>query len=276
MPELPEVEVCRRGLQPELEGHAIVRAEVRFPRLRQVVPPGLAERLAGCCIASIMRRGKYLLFDCQRAGVREGWLILHLGMSGNLRFVAPSEVPGKHDHFDLVTEGAVLRFADPRRFGVIAWQDGDDPALHPLLAVLGMEPLEDSFTGDWLFAVTRNRSAPIKTVLMDGHLLVGVGNIYASESLFRAGISPVRAANRIGPARCQVLAQSIRATLSDAIAAGGSSIRDYVHSDGGAGCFQLTCAVYDRAGEPCRRCTCTVRQIRQGGRSTYYCPACQH
>jgi len=276
MPELPEVEVCRRGLQPELEGRTILRAEVRFPRLRQAVPDGLAEQLAGCRIAAISRRGKYLLFDCHKHGQRAGWLILHLGMSGNLRFVSPLEPPGRHDHFDLVAEGALLRFADPRRFGVIAWQDGDDPGVHPLLAVLGVEPLAEQFTGDWLFAATRKRSGPIKTVLMDGHLLVGVGNIYASESLFRAGISPVRAANRVGRERCAALAKSIRETLSDAIAAGGSSIRDYVHSDGGAGCFQVSCAVYDRAGEPCRRCSGTVRQIRQAGRSTYYCPACQH
>lgn len=275
MPELPEVEVCRRGLQPDLEGRRIVAAKVRFPRLREAIPEGLAERLAGRRINAIQRRGKYLLFDC-RGEPGGGWLIVHLGMSGNLRFVAPGEPPGKHDHFDLQAEGALLRFADPRRFGVIAWQDGDDPLRHPLLAVLGVEPLGEAFDGDWLYAVTRKRSGPIKPVLMDGHLLVGVGNIYASESLFRAGISPLRAAKRIGRERCESLAAHIRQTLSDAIAAGGSSIRDYVHSDGGAGCFQVECAVYDRAGQPCRRCDGTVRQIRQAGRSTFYCPGCQH
>lgn len=275
MPELPEVEVCRRGLQPDLEGRRIVTAKVRFPRLREAIPEGLAERLAGRRINAIQRRGKYLLFDC-RGEPGGGWLIVHLGMSGNLRFVAPSEPPGKHDHFDLQADGALLRFADPRRFGVITWQDGDDPLRHPLLAVLGIEPLGEAFDGDWLYAVTRKRSGPIKPVLMDGHLLVGVGNIYASESLFRAGISPLRAANRIGRERCDALALHIRQTLSDAIAAGGSSIRDYVHSDGGAGCFQVECAVYDRAGQPCRRCSGTVRQIRQAGRSTFYCPSCQH
>lgn len=275
MPELPEVEVCRRGLQPELEGRRILSAEVRYPRLREVIPEGLAERLSGRRILAIQRRGKYLLFDC-RGEPGGGWLILHLGMSGNLRFVSPQELPGKHDHFDLRAEGTLLRFADPRRFGVIAWQDGDDPMRHPLLAVLGMEPLGDGFDGKWLFEMTRKRSGPIKPVLMDGHLLVGVGNIYASESLFRAGISPLRAANRIGRERCDLLAACIRQTLSDAIAAGGSSIRDYVHSDGGAGCFQVECAVYDRAGAPCRRCSGSIRQIRQAGRSTFYCPGCQH
>lgn len=276
MPELPEVEVCRRGLQPELEGRRIERAVVRFPRLRLPVPEGLPELLAGRRIQAIQRRGKYLLFDCRDGKAGGGWLILHLGMSGNLRFVSPQEAPGKHDHFDLQAEGVLLRFADPRRFGVIAWQAGDDPLLHPLLSVLGIEPLTDEFTADWLFAATRGRSAPIKTVLMDGHLLVGVGNIYASESLFRAGVSPLRAAGRVGRERCARLVTAIRETLSDAIAAGGSSIRDYVHSDGGAGCFQVSCAVYDRAGEPCRRCAGVVRQIRQGGRSTYYCPGCQY
>ena len=277
MPELPEVEVCRRGLLPELEGQRILKAVVRFPRLRQVIPEGLAERLAGRYIQNIERRSKYLLFDirAKKNGATEGWLILHLGMSGNLRFVSPAEPLGKHDHFDLVAEGALLRFSDPRRFGVIAWQDGADPMLHPLLSVLGVEPLSENLTADWLYEITRRRSAPIKTMLMDGHTVVGVGNIYASESLFRAGISPLRAANRVGKERCASLVSAVRETLSDAIAAGGSSIRDYVHSDGGAGCFQVSCAVYDRAGQPCQRCAGTVKQIRQAGRSTYYCPACQ-
>ncbi len=177
--------------------------------------------------------------------------------------------------FDLIFPQQILRFADPRRFGVVLWQPAE-AAPHPLLAVLGIEPLADEFTADWLYAQTRQRIGPIKPVLMDSHLVVGIGNIYAAESLFRAGISPLRAANRISRERYERLVPAIRQTLADAIAAGGSSIRDYVHSDGGAGCFQVECAVYDRAGEPCRRCSGVVRQIRQSGRSTFYCPACQH
>ena len=274
MPELPEVEVCRRGLQPEVEGQTILGATVRVPRLRLPLSATLGETLAGQQVTAVRRRGKYLLLDC-RGGIEDGYLIIHLGMSGNLRFVAPETPVGKHDHVDLLFARQVLRFSDPRRFGLVLWQAADAPP-HPLLAVLGLEPLDDEFTAEWLWAATRRRAGPIKPLLMDSHLVVGIGNIYASESLFRAGISPLRAANRISGERYERLVPAIRQTLSDAIAAGGSSIRDYVHSDGGAGCFQVDCAVYDRAGAPCRRCGGVVRQIRQGGRSTYYCASCQH
>jgi formamidopyrimidine-DNA glycosylase len=274
MPELPEVEVCRRGLQPEVEGQTILGATVRAPRLRLPLSATLGETLAGQRVTAVRRRGKYLLLDC-RGGIEDGCLIIHLGMSGNLRFVAPETPVGKHDHVDLLFARQVLRFSDPRRFGLVLWQAADAPP-HPLLAVLGLEPLGDEFTAAWLWTATRRRAGPIKPLLMDSHLVVGIGNIYASESLFRAGISPLRAANRISGERYERLVPAIRQTLSDAIAAGGSSIRDYVHSDGGAGCFQVDCAVYDRAGAPCRRCGGVVRQIRQGGRSTYYCASCQH
>ena len=199
-------------------------------------------------------------------------------MSGNLRFVPRDLPPAKHDHFDLVLSNLILRLADPRRFGAVLWQPGPPEAaeLHPLLATQGLEPLSDDFTVNWLFSAISKRSGPIKPVLMDSHLVVGIGNIYASESLFRAGISPLRAANRISRARYGLLVPAIRETLSDAIAAGGSSIRDYVHSDGGAGCFQIQAGVYDRAGLPCLRCGGLVRQVRQAGRSTYYCAGCQH
>ena len=274
MPELPEVEVCRRGLQPEVEGRYLIGAIVRAPRLRLPIPPELDRHLAGQQVVAVRRRGKYLLLDC-RGGEEDGCLIIHLGMSGNLRFVGADAAPGKHDHVDFLFAGQILRFGDPRRFGVILWQPLSAP-LHPLLSVMGVEPLEDEFTADWLFEITRRRAGPIKPLLMDSHLLVGVGNIYASESLFRAGISPVRAANRISRQRYGLLVPAIRETLRDAIAAGGSSIRDYVHSDGGAGCFQVDVAVYDRAGAPCRRCSGVVKQIRQGARSSFYCPRCQH
>ncbi len=274
MPELPEVEVCRQGLAPALAGCTVRGVAVRQGRLRAEVPADLGQCLTGCRIAGIGRRGKYLLFDCQREG-GGGWLIVHLGMTGNLRLVAPGTPPGSHDHVDFVFDGRLLRYSDPRRFGLVDWFAGPDPAAHPLLAGLGVEPLSPEFTGAWLHGQLQRRSAPVKTVLMDAHLLVGVGNIYASESLFRAGISPLRAASRISRRRCDALAAAIRETLADAIAAGGSSIRDYVHSDGGSGYFQISCAVYDRAGEPCRRCGGVVRSVRQGGRSTFYCPSCQ-
>lgn len=276
MPELPEVEVCRRGLQPELEGMRIEGVAIRAPKLRQAIPPELAELLPGCVVLAVRRRGKYLLLDCRRDGV-EGCLIIHLGMTGNLRFVPPARPPARHDHFDLMLAGQVLRFSDPRRFGVVLWQPGPPAAAerHPLLASQGIEPLSDAFTADWLHAACARRSGPIKPILMDSHLVVGIGNIYASESLFRAGISPLRAANRISRARYGLLVPAIRETLSAAIAAGGSSIRDYVHSDGGSGWFQIQAGVYDRDGQPCLRCGGVVRQLRQAGRSTYYCPACQ-
>ena len=273
MPELPEVEVCRRGVQPEVEGRMLLGAVVRAPRLRLPVPEGLDRILAGQRVDAVRRRGKYLLFDCRGATV-DGTLVIHLGMSGSLRFVSPGTPAGRHDHVDLLFADHVLRFSDPRRFGVVLWQPAG-AAEHPLLAVLGVEPLDEVFTGDWLYAALRRRAAPVKPGRMDGHFVVGIGNIYASESLFRAGISPLRAANRISAGRCQRLAGAVRETLSDAIAAGGSSIRDYVHSDGGAGCFQVDCAVYDRAGQPCRRCGGVVRQVRQAGRSTYWCAGCQ-
>lgn len=274
MPELPEVEVSRQGLLPYLPGQRITGACVRTPKLRHEIPPGLASRLAGLRVDAIVRRGKYLLFDCESAQ-GGGWLILHLGMSGSLRLVPPGTPAKKHDHFDLVFATTAMRLRDPRRFGALLWHEGGNVEQHPLLAVLGIEPLSQDFDGDWLYAATRRRGGPIKPLLMDSHLVVGIGNIYAAESLFNAGISPLRAANRISLERYRTLAPAIRSTLEASIAAGGSSVRDYVHSDGGAGCFQLSCAVYDRSGEPCPNCGKPVRAIRQAGRSTFYCPQCQ-
>jgi len=275
MPELPEVEVSRLGLLPFLPGQCIVKAVFRVPKLRNDLPPSLASRLTGLRVDAILRRGKYLLFDCEsRQG--GGWLILHLGMSGSLRLVVPGTPVQKHDHVDLVFATTTLRFRDPRRFGTLLWHEGLDVDRHPLLAVLGIEPLAPEFDGDWLHAQTLGRRAPIKPLLMDSHLVVGVGNIYASESLFRAGISPLRAAGRISRERYRILVPAIRDTLETSIAVGGSSVRDYVHSDGGAGSFQLSCAVYGRLGEPCLNCGQPVRVVRQAGRSTFYCAHCQH
>lgn len=305
MPELPEVEVTRRGIAPMLEDQTIVGAGCRTPDLRQPLDPALPQHLAGRRIIAVHRRAKYLLLECapamtggpaasrQAPAVRStpaaysadsshsdhstdsGWLIIHLGMSGSLRFVPPGTPPALHDHFDLVLANKILRFRDPRRFGLVVWHGGADVETDPLLRDLGAEPLTDAFDGPWLHTALAARRGPIKPTLMDAHLVVGIGNIYAAESLFRAGISPLRAANRISAARCDRLAVEIRQTLSDAIAAGGSSLRDFVHSDGGAGCFQVECAVYDRAGAECRRCRAPIRQIRQAGRSTFYCAKCQ-
>lgn len=274
MPELPEVEVSRRGLLPSLLGRCIAGAVVRTPSLRQPIPPALAECLSGLCVEAIQRRGKYLLFDCRGAG-RRGWLILHLGMSGSLRLVPPGTPAQRHDHFDLVFADIAMRLRDPRRFGALLWYDGADPAEHPLLGALGIEPLSDAFDGDWLYGATRTRGGPIKPLLMDGRFVVGIGNIYAAESLFRAGISPWRPARAIGREHCTDLVRAIRGTLEASIEAGGSSVRDYVHSDGGAGCFQVSCAVYGRAGQACPNCGGTVLVLRQAGRSTFYCPGCQ-
>ena len=273
MPELPEVEVSRRGLLPYLPGQRIVQAVFRAPKLRHDIPPELAARLAGLQVLAIHRRGKYLLLDCE-SDQGGGWLIVHLGMSGSLRLVAAEAPVQKHDHVDLVFAATTLRFRDPRRFGTVLWHEGPIEQ-HPLIAVLGIEPLSAQFDGDWLHAITRTRSTPIKPLLMDSHLVVGIGNIYAAESLFRSGISPLRPANRISRDRYRKLATDIRSTLEESIAAGGSSVRDYVHSDGGAGSFQIACSVYGREGEPCRVCATPIRAIRQAGRTTFYCPRCQ-
>ena len=278
MPELPEVEVTRLGLLPHLPGQTIIQAIFRTARLRHALPLELAERLGGTRIDTLQRRGKYLIFGCSCPDSNtseRGWLIVHLGMTGSLRLVPRGTPAQKHDHVDLVFPNTVLRLRDPRRFGALLWHTGPEIDAHPLLAVLGIEPLSPTFDGDWLYQATRHRTAPIKPLLMDSHLLVGVGNIYASEALFRAGIAPTRAAGRIGRERCHILAKSIRATLETSIAAGGSSVRDYVHSDGGAGSFQLTCAVYGRTGQPCHLCGTPIRSLRQAGRTTFYCPHCQ-
>jgi formamidopyrimidine-DNA glycosylase len=270
MPELPEVETTRRGLEPLLVGQRIRKAVVRDRRMRQPVPRRLPQLLAGTTIRGLARRGKYLLVDCGG-----GTLILHLGMSGRLWVVKDGEPPAPHDHFDLVLEnGTVVRLRDPRRFGLVLWQAGE-PLAHALLANIGPEPLSAGFGGEWLHRVTRNRDAAIKQVLMDGQVVAGIGNIYANEALFRAGISPRTAARRLSRERCHVLAAKIRETLELAINAGGSSLRDYVRSDGMAGNFQSQFMVYDRAGGPCQRCGTPIREIRQGQRSTFYCPRCQ-
>jgi len=269
MPELPEVETTRLGLLPRLQGRALKRIVVRNPRLRWPVPNDLEARLAGLTLHALARRGKYLLFDF--GAVTQ---IVHLGMSGSLRFAGPGEPAALHDHVDwLFDDGATLRLRDPRRFGAVLWTD--DVARHPLLAHLGPEPLTPAFDAAYLHTQCQRRNAAIKQVIMDGQVVVGVGNIYASESLFHAGIRPATAARRLSRPACARLAEAIRQVLTAAIAAGGSSLRDYVASDGELGYFQLQTRVYDRAGLPCKACATPIRRILQGQRASFYCPTCQ-
>jgi len=273
MPELPEVEITRRGIEPLLAGNIITGVRVRDRRLRWPIPRNLAARITGRRIASVARRGKYILIDCGTVG-DAGWLIVHLGMSGSLRILGSRTKPQQHDHFDLVFGKQLLRLRDPRRFGAVLWETGDI-ARHPLLANLGVEPLEDDFTGKVLRALMRSRKAPIKLVLMNSSIVVGVGNIYANESLFHAHIDPRTQAARLSLARCKALVAAIKSTLLQALKAGGSSLRDFVHSDGSTGYFQQQYQVYGRAGLPCRTCGTPIRSLRQGQRSTFYCPVCQ-
>jgi len=270
MPELPEVETTRRGLEPLLINQRIRSVVVRQRALRLPVPRDLPRLAAGTVIRAVDRRGKYLLIDCGK-----GTLLLHLGMSGRLWIVMGGIPAEKHDHLDLTLEnGTVVRLRDPRRFGLVLWTKGD-PLRHPLLSKIGPEPLSGSFDGAWLHTAMRNRSAAIKQVLMDSRVVAGLGNIYANEALFRSGIHPKTPAKRIGLPRCHSLTASIRKTLQLAIGAGGSSLRDYVGSDGLAGNFQKHFTVYGRGSKPCLRCGTSIREIRQGQRATFYCPRCQ-
>ncbi|HEY0063316.1 MAG TPA: bifunctional DNA-formamidopyrimidine glycosylase/DNA-(apurinic or apyrimidinic site) lyase [Telluria sp.] len=276
MPELPEVEVTRRGVAPHLEGRVVDSVTVRRDGLRWPFPPGLSALLAGHTVLHTGRRGKYLLI-----GFAHGTLIIHLGMSGHLRVLPVATAPKKHDHFDLVVGAGparqVLRLNDPRRFGAVLWHGADAGELeqHALLRGLGVEPLEDGFSGALLYRATRRRAAPIKQVLLAGDIVVGVGNIYACESLFRAGINPKTPAGRIGRGRYDKLAEAIRTILAEAIVQGGSTLRDFIAVNGQSGYFQQTYFVYDRAGVPCRQCGSEIRLIKQGQRSTFYCVNCQ-
>ena len=276
MPELPEVEVTRRGVAPHIEGGVVDAVLMRRVGLRWPFPPDLAHQLTGHTIIGTGRRGKYLLIR-----FAHGTLIIHLGMSGHLRVLAPGTPARTHDHFDLVVRGATgplaLRLTDPRRFGAVLWHSvaEGEPDTHPLLRKLGIEPFDPQFTGALMHAATRTRSAPIKQVLLAGDVVVGVGNIYACESLFRAAINPRTSAARISLARYERLAGAIAATLAAAIEQGGSTLRDFIGVNGQTGYFQQTYFVYDRAGVPCRVCSAPVRQIRQGQRSTFYCANCQ-
>lgn len=270
MPELPEVETTRRGVTPFVVGRTVERVVVRDRRLRWAVTPALTRGLTGATIDTVERRAKYLLFRTAR-----GTAIVHLGMSGSLRVVDRGTPPFAHDHVDVELQGGrVLRYTDPRRFGCWLWTTGD-PHRHELLRALGPEPLGDAFDGGYLYAKSRGRKAAVKTFIMDGRIVVGVGNIYASESLWLAGIHPARAAGRIGRHRYDRLAAATREVLEHAIGAGGTTLRDYSQSDGSPGYFRVKLNVYERDGRPCRRCGASIHAQVLGGRSTYWCPRCQ-
>lgn len=272
MPELPEVETTRRGIEPHIAGKCAARIDVRDPRLRWPVPAGIGDQVAGQRLEAVERRAKYLLLR-----FASGTLLAHLGMSGSMRVLPAATAPERHAHWDLVmADGTCLRYTDPRRFGSLHWVAG--PAeQHPLLAELGPEPFAATFNGGYLYHHSRGRRAAVKAFIMDSHIVVGVGNIYASEALFRAGIHPARAAGRVSRKRYSALAEAIAAVLREAIAAGGTTLRDFTGSEGRPGYFSQRLAVYGHDGEPCPRCTQgRVNVIRLGQRATYYCPRCQH
>ncbi|MGA0569874.1 bifunctional DNA-formamidopyrimidine glycosylase/DNA-(apurinic or apyrimidinic site) lyase [Variovorax sp. VNK109] len=270
MPELPEVEVTRLSFAGRIEGAHVHGAEMGKPlRWPLGCDPAI---LTGRQVLGVRRRGKYLLLDLDR-----GMLLMHLGMSGSLSFTAQAGPPGTHDHFDLITSRGLLRLNDPRRFGAVVYADGGelDPVAVKLLGGLGMEPLGDAFEFEKFFAGLRSRSAAIKQVLLAGDVVVGVGNIYASEVLFRSGIRPTLAASRISRPRALRLHAAIREVLALAVQKGGSTLRDFSNAWGESGYFQLEAMVYDRAGMPCRTCATPIRLLRQGQRATYFCPVCQ-
>jgi len=273
MPELPEVETTRRGIDILITGRALRALVVREPRLRWPVPQHLPVTVAGRTVIACERRGKYLLLRFEH-----GIQLVHLGMSGSLYCAATSAALRKHDHVEWIFDHATLRLHDPRRFGAVLWHPLAAGPIqdHPLLAGLGIEPFDPRFSGAWLHQHFRRRSAAIKQVLLAGEAVVGVGNIYASESLFQARIHPCTPAQRLSRARCDRLAEKVRSTLAQALEAGGSTLRDYVGVGGQPGnYFKNYAAVYERTGQPCRVCQKSIRRIVQGGRATYYCPQCQ-
>ncbi len=269
MPELPEVETTRRGIAPFCEGLQVASVTVRDGRLRWPVPADLAEQITGHTVLAVERRAKYLLMRFEH-----GTLIGHLGMSGSLRVITDQSLPLLHDHLEIaMATGVRLRYNDPRRFGCWLWTT--TPDTHKLLVALGPEPLADDFDGHYLYRASRGKKTPIKHFIMNNHVVVGVGNIYANEALYKAGIHPRRAAGRISRDRYLLLAHTIRETLSAAILMGGTTLRDFVNSDGKPGYFAQSLLVYGRDGEPCGQCGDSLREIRMSQRSTVYCARCQ-
>ncbi|MGV8835454.1 bifunctional DNA-formamidopyrimidine glycosylase/DNA-(apurinic or apyrimidinic site) lyase [Cellvibrio sp.] len=269
MPELPEVETTLRGIAPHVLGQKVTEIVIRQPRLRWPIPLELAKLVSGQRLVNAVRRGKYLLLD-----FGNGHALIHLGMSGSLRIVNTDEPPSFHDHFDLVFGKRALRYCDPRRFGCLLWVDGE-PELHKLLADLGPEPLTDGFTADYLYKRTRKRSQAIKQFIMDSKIVVGVGNIYANESLFMAGIKPIRKAGSLTRKNCEDLVCDIKFVLQRSIDQGGTTLRDFVGGDGKPGYFKQQLLVYGRGGEPCIRCKKPLKEVRMNDRTTVYCVACQ-
>lgn len=270
MPELPEVETVRRGIAPHVTTRRIAAVRIREPRLRWPVPRRIATQLPGRVIERVSRRGKYLLLD-----VGAGHLLIHLGMSGSLRVLPEPGPPRKHDHLDIELDGgACLRFRDPRRFGSVLYTTRS-PERHWLLRALGPEPLSNDFNGRYLYDRSRGRRVSAKAFLMDGRVVAGVGNIYASEALHRAGIHPARPAGRIGEGRYEALSAAVRETLLDAIARGGSTLRDFLNENGDPGYFVPLLKVYDREGLPCGDCGRAIRRRVIGQRASYYCAHCQ-
>jgi formamidopyrimidine-DNA glycosylase len=269
MPELPEVETTLRGIAPHTLNRRISRVVIRQPRLRWPIPddlPGLIERQT---LIDIKRRGKYLLFE-----FATGYALVHLGMSGSLRIVPSDTPPNAHDHFDWIFGDLALRYHDPRRFGCLLWVEGE-PGEHKLLAMLGPEPLTDEFTADYLFTRSRKRSQAVKQFIMDSHLVVGVGNIYANESLFMSRIKPIRKAGTLTRKNCEDLVRNIKFVLTHSIEQGGTTLRDFVGGDGKPGYFKQELLVYGRGGEPCSECGKRLKEVRMTDRTTVYCVDCQ-
>jgi len=270
MPELPEVETTRRGIEPLLVGRTIRTLTVRNRRLRWPISANLKTKLPGQRIHAVTRRAKYLLLALER-----GTLIIHLGMSGSLRVVPAVTAPDKFDHVDVVLDnGDCLRLRDPRRFGAVLWTEGD-ASRHKLLKNIGLEPFDPICDGDYLHRAARKRTIAIRDLLLNGRIIAGIGNIYANEALFAAGIRPSRAAGRVSRARCARLVAAVRAILARAIEAGGTTLRDFQQADGRPGYFRQELAVYGRAGEPCPRCRRPIRARAVGQRRAFYCPRCQ-
>lgn len=269
MPELPEVETTRRALAPALEHATFEKVVIRQPRLRWPIPQHLSRDLCGLTIESIERRAKYLLLH-----TKLGTLLIHLGMSGHLRLYNQLPPPGKHDHVDMVLDRICVRYTDPRRFGAILWIVGD-VSQHPLLANLGPEPLERQFTAKYLWQIAQKRHVALKTFIMNNAVVVGVGNIYATEALFRAELHPNRPANRLTLAEAERLVQSIKYILRQAIRAGGTTLKDFYSGSGKPGYFRHALQVYGRAGEPCVNCQTPLQKMTLGQRGTVYCPTCQ-
>jgi formamidopyrimidine-DNA glycosylase len=269
MPELPEVETTLRGIAPHLAKRTVTQVIIRRPNLRWPIPAELSERITGQALLSITRRGKYLLFE-----FAQGHALVHLGMSGSLRIVEATLPPNTHDHFDWVFGDIALRYQDPRRFGCLLWLEGN-PEEHALLSKLGPEPLTDAFTAGYLFARSRKRRQAVKQFIMDSHIVVGVGNIYANESLFMSRIKPIRKASTLTRKNCQDLVDDIKIILQRSINQ-GTTLRDFVGGDGKPGYFKQALMVYGRGGEPCTRCTKILKEVRMGDRTTVYCVDCQN